>query len=55
MCWIFLQVKIDRSDYLPAESAGGIELTAKDGKIKVSSTLESRLELIASQVMFSSR
>ncbi|VDN53411.1 unnamed protein product [Dracunculus medinensis] len=44
------EVKID-SDYLPAESAGGIELSAKGGKIKVSSTLESRLELIASQII----
>lgn len=37
-------------NYLPAESAGGVELSAKGGKIRVSSTLESRLELIANQV-----
>ncbi|VDO82353.1 unnamed protein product [Heligmosomoides polygyrus] len=37
--------------FLPAESAGGIELTAKGGKIRVLSTLESRLDLIASQIV----
>uniref|UniRef100_A0A0R3S131 V-type proton ATPase subunit E n=1 Tax=Elaeophora elaphi TaxID=1147741 RepID=A0A0R3S131_9BILA len=44
------KVRIDTNDYLPDESAGGVELSAKNGKIKVSSTLESRLELIATQV-----
>lgn len=44
------QVTIDQSDFLPAECAGGVEMTAQGGRIKVSSTLESRLELIASQV-----
>uniref|UniRef100_A0A0M3ILC1 DHC_N2 domain-containing protein n=1 Tax=Ascaris lumbricoides TaxID=6252 RepID=A0A0M3ILC1_ASCLU len=43
------KVTIDRMNYLPAESAGGVELSAKGGKIRVSSTLESRLELIANQ------
>uniref|UniRef100_A0A0K0FH20 V-type proton ATPase subunit E 2 (inferred by orthology to a human protein) n=1 Tax=Strongyloides venezuelensis TaxID=75913 RepID=A0A0K0FH20_STRVS len=38
------------SDYLPENSAGGVELTAKGGKIKVTSTLESRLDLIAKQI-----
>ncbi|MCP9256943.1 V-type proton ATPase subunit E [Dirofilaria immitis] len=45
------KVKIDTAEYLPDESAGGVELSAKDGKIKVSSTLESRLELIAAQII----
>ncbi|OZC09409.1 ATP synthase, subunit E [Onchocerca flexuosa] len=45
------KVKIDTTEYLPDESAGGVELSAKDGKIKVSSTLESRLELIAAQII----
>ncbi|CAI5446875.1 unnamed protein product [Caenorhabditis angaria] len=44
-------VKIDKNNYLPAESAGGVELIARGGKIRVSSTLESRLELIASQIV----
>ncbi|KAE9551283.1 hypothetical protein FO519_005514 [Halicephalobus sp. NKZ332] len=44
-------VVIDREHYLPDESAGGVEIYAKGGKIKVTSTLESRLELIAGQII----
>ena len=44
-------VKIDTEHYLPAECAGGVEMYAKAGKIKVTSTLESRLELIAGQIV----
>ncbi|VDL74341.1 unnamed protein product [Nippostrongylus brasiliensis] len=44
------RVKIDKQ-FLSPESAGGVELSAKGGKIKVSSTLESRLDLIASQII----
>jgi len=44
-------VTIDKANYLPSESAGGIELSAKGGKIRVSSTLESRLDLIATQII----
>uniref|UniRef100_A0AC35TN14 V-type proton ATPase subunit E n=1 Tax=Rhabditophanes sp. KR3021 TaxID=114890 RepID=A0AC35TN14_9BILA len=40
-------VIIDEKDYL---SADGIELSARGGKIKVISTLESRLDLIAKQI-----
>ena len=36
--------------YLVCDSAGGVELTTRDGKIRVTNTLESRLELISSQV-----
>uniref|UniRef100_A0A0K0DHN1 V-type proton ATPase subunit E n=1 Tax=Angiostrongylus cantonensis TaxID=6313 RepID=A0A0K0DHN1_ANGCA len=43
-------VTIDKQHYLPIESAGGVVLSSKGGKIKVLSTLESRLDLIASQV-----
>ncbi|KAL5475600.1 hypothetical protein EMCRGX_G025432 [Ephydatia muelleri] len=39
------------TDYLPAECAGGVELTTRDGKIRVTNTLESRLELISSQLV----
>lgn len=41
--------------YLPAplSSAGGVEIYNSDGKIKVSNTLESRLDLVAQQVSFS--
>lgn len=45
------KVVVDREHYLPSESAGGVEIYAKQGKIKVSSTLESRLELIAEQIV----
>ncbi|MFH4980251.1 hypothetical protein AB6A40_006960 [Gnathostoma spinigerum] len=45
-----INVKVD-TDYLPSKSAGGVELSAKGGKIKVSSTLESRLDLIAAQII----
>lgn len=45
------KVIIDNQHFLPVESAGGVEMTAKAGRIKVSSTLESRLELIASQIV----
>ncbi|KAJ1354875.1 hypothetical protein KIN20_011952 [Parelaphostrongylus tenuis] len=44
-------VTIDKQHYLPVESAGGVVLTSKGGKIKVLSTLESRLDLIASQII----
>ncbi|KAL3984964.1 V-type proton ATPase subunit E [Acanthocheilonema viteae] len=45
------KVKIDTTEYLHDESAGGVEISARNGKIKVSSTLESRLELIAAQLV----
>jgi len=44
-------VTIDNEHYLPSDSAGGVEMSSKAGKIKVSSTLESRLELIAGQII----
>jgi V-type H+-transporting ATPase subunit E len=45
------KVQVDTEHYLPAECAGGVEMYAKGGKIKVTSTLESRLELIAGQIV----
>lgn len=45
-----LSVKIDTDNYLPAEITGGVELFSKNGKIKVSNTLESRLEMISRQM-----
>ncbi|CAD6191867.1 unnamed protein product [Caenorhabditis auriculariae] len=44
-------VKIDTHNYLPADSAGGVVMSSNGGKIKVLSTLESRLELIAGQIV----
>uniref|UniRef100_A0AC35TWZ0 V-type proton ATPase subunit E n=1 Tax=Rhabditophanes sp. KR3021 TaxID=114890 RepID=A0AC35TWZ0_9BILA len=43
-------VTIDTTNYLSDNTAGGIELSSKGGKIKVISTLESRLELISRQI-----
>lgn len=45
------KVTIDKEHYLTDDNAGGIELASKGGKIKVISTLESRLELIAGQIV----
>jgi len=45
------KLDIGAGDWLPAACAGGVELVAKQGKIRVSNTLESRLELLARQMM----
>lgn len=39
--------------FLPLSSSGGVEIYNSDGKIKVSNTLESRLDLVAQQVSLS--
>lgn len=46
-----ITVKVDKERFLPAQICGGIEMYNENGKIKVSNTLESRLELIAQQMM----
>ncbi|CAK1593931.1 unnamed protein product [Parnassius mnemosyne] len=46
-----VQLKIDSENFLPADTCGGIELIAFKGRIKISNTLESRLELIAQQLL----
>ncbi|MBN3297573.1 VATE1 ATPase, partial [Amia calva] len=46
-----IDVRIDQDNFLPAEISGGIELYNSDRKIKVSNTLESRLDLMAQQMM----
>jgi len=45
------QLDIDTSNYLSPDCAGGIELTAKQGRIKVTNTLESRLDLLSRQML----
>jgi len=45
------KLEIDVAHYLPKSCAGGIELTAKNGKIKVGNTLEERLTLLSRQMM----
>ncbi|CAG5958507.1 unnamed protein product [Menidia menidia] len=44
-------VRIDQDRFLPSDICGGVEVYNDNGKIKVSNTLESRLELIAQQMM----
>lgn len=46
-----VNVKIDQDNYLAADSCGGVDLLAAKGRIKVSNTLETRLELIAQQLV----
>ncbi|XP_032893334.1 V-type proton ATPase subunit E 1 [Amblyraja radiata] len=46
-----IEIHIDQETFLPEDIAGGIEMYNSSGKIKVSNTLESRLELIAQQMM----
>ncbi|KAF3825809.1 hypothetical protein GH733_006636 [Mirounga leonina] len=46
-----VDVQIDQEAYLPEEIAGGVEIYNGDRKVKVSNTLESRLDLIAQQMM----
>lgn len=46
-----VNLKIDSENFLPTETSGGIELTAQRGKIKITNTLESRLDLIAAQLI----
>lgn len=44
-------VKIDQQRFLPSDICGGVEVYNDNGKIKVSNTLENRLELMAQQMM----
>ncbi|ETE70149.1 V-type proton ATPase subunit E 1 [Ophiophagus hannah] len=46
-----VDVQIDQDNFLPEDIAGGVEIYNSDSKIKVSNTLESRLDLIAQQMM----
>jgi len=44
-------VTIDTVNFLSPDLAGGVELVAQNGRIKVENTLESRLELICQQML----
>ncbi|MEQ2197943.1 hypothetical protein XENOCAPTIV_005441 [Xenoophorus captivus] len=46
-----LTVRIDQDRFLQSNIYGGVEVYNDNGKIKVSNTLESRLELVAQQMM----
>jgi V-type H+-transporting ATPase subunit E len=44
-------VTLDTDNFLPVDSTGGVELYALQGRIRVVNTLESRLEMIAHQLV----
>lgn len=46
-----LTLKIDSENFLPGITCGGIELLTQRGRIKIANTLESRLDLIAQQLI----
>lgn len=43
--------KVDEQEFLPAESCGGVEVSAFGNKIKVSNTLANRLEMVNRQLL----
>jgi len=45
------KILIDEENYLGNDCSGGVELVAKDGKIRVVNTLESRLDLLSRQML----
>nr|AAH61059.1 ATPase, H+ transporting, lysosomal V1 subunit E2 [Mus musculus] len=51
LCQKHLEVQVDQTEHLPSNAAGGVEVYSSDQKIKVSNTLESRLNLAAMQKM----
>ncbi|PWA33121.1 hypothetical protein CCH79_00013017 [Gambusia affinis] len=44
-----ITVRVDQDHFLPSDICGGVEVYNSNGKIKVSNTLESRLDLVAQQ------
>ncbi|XP_027854722.1 V-type proton ATPase subunit E 1a isoform X2 [Xiphophorus couchianus] len=46
-----ITVRVDQDHFLPSDICGGVEIYNSNGKIKVSNTLESRLDLVAQQMM----
>ncbi|GBM39793.1 V-type proton ATPase subunit E [Araneus ventricosus] len=46
-----VKIVVEKDNYLSPDCAGGIELTAQKGKIKINNTLESRLEMISQQLL----
>nr|XP_022912201.1 V-type proton ATPase subunit E [Onthophagus taurus] len=46
-----INLKIDNENPLPADTTGGVDLVAHQGKIRICNTLEARLELIAQQLV----
>ncbi|KAJ4924504.1 hypothetical protein JOQ06_003460 [Pogonophryne albipinna] len=48
---INIEVRIDQDNFIPPDVAGGVEIYNANGKIKVANTMESRLDLMAQQMM----
>lgn len=46
-----VKLTIDQENFLPADISGGVEALAQRGKIKISNTLESRLDLLSNQML----
>jgi len=46
-----INLKLDQEVFLPANLCGGVDLLSQKGRIKVSNTLESRLDMIARQMV----
>lgn len=44
-------VSIDKVNFLPAEICGGIELLTRGSRMKISNTLEARLDMMAEQML----
>ncbi|XP_037927225.1 V-type proton ATPase subunit E-like [Teleopsis dalmanni] len=46
-----VNITVATDNYLPADTCGGVELIALNGRVKVPNTLESRLDLISQQLV----
>jgi len=46
-----MDVKVDQEIFLPPNLCGGVDLIAQKGRIKISNTLETRLDMIAMQMV----
>lgn len=46
-----VNVKVDTESFLSPDITGGVELQAQKGRIKISNTLEARLDLISQQLV----
>jgi len=44
-------LKLDTDNHIASDSCGGVEMITNKGKIKITNTLESRLELISQQLL----
>ncbi|XP_013788985.1 V-type proton ATPase subunit E-like [Limulus polyphemus] len=45
------KIVVDPENFLPSDMCGGVDLFAQRGKIKISNTLEKKLELISQQLL----